>query len=97
MDRHFSAGAAGLLSAPVQSGLAAYRRNTRKDPGHREKIWDVAAGALAITEAGGRVTDLNGQELDFSAGLTLARNPGLVCTNGLLHETLLDGIRAVFE
>ena len=74
-----------------------FRILPRKEPGHREKIWDVAAGALAITEAGGRVTDLNGQELDFSAGLTLARNPGLVCTNGLLHETLLDGIRAVFE
>jgi len=70
-----------------------FRTLPRKEPGHREKIWDVAPGALAITEAGGRVTDLNGQALDFSAGLTLARNPGLVATNGFLHEAVLDAIR----
>jgi 3'(2'), 5'-bisphosphate nucleotidase len=74
-----------------------FRTLPQKEPGHREKIWDVAAGALAITEAGGRVTDLLGQELDFSAGLTLARNPGLVATNGLLHETVLDAIRQVIS
>lgn len=70
-----------------------FRTLPRKEPGHREKIWDVAAGALAIEEAGGRVTDLEGQELDFGAGLTLARNPGLVATNGLLHEAVLEALR----
>jgi 3'(2'), 5'-bisphosphate nucleotidase len=48
---------------------------------------------LAIEEAGGRVTDLEGDKLDFSAGLTLARNPGLVATNGLLHEAVLGALR----
>ncbi|MDD5226553.1 MAG: 3'(2'),5'-bisphosphate nucleotidase [Candidatus Omnitrophica bacterium] len=70
-----------------------FRTLPRKEPGHREKIWDIAAGALAIEEAGGRVTDLEGRELDFGAGLTLARNPGLVATNGFLHETVLDALR----
>ena len=70
-----------------------FRTLPRKEPGHREKIWDVAAGALAIEEAGGRVTDLEGTELDFSAGITLARNPGLVATNGLLHEAVLGALR----
>jgi 3'(2'), 5'-bisphosphate nucleotidase len=65
----------------------------RKELGHREKIWDVAAGALAIEEAGGCVTDLEGRELDFGAGLTLAKNPGLVATNGFLHETVLGALR----
>jgi len=65
----------------------------RKDPGHREKIWDVAAGALAIEEAGGRVTDLEGGELDFGSGLTLARNPGLVATNGIFHKAVLTAIQ----
>jgi 3'(2'), 5'-bisphosphate nucleotidase len=72
-----------------------FRTVPRKDPGYREKIWDVAAGALTITEAGGRVTDLDGQELDFGAGLTLARNPGLVATNGFLHEAVLKAFREV--
>ncbi|MEI7752620.1 MAG: inositol monophosphatase family protein [Candidatus Omnitrophota bacterium] len=74
-------------------GEIFFRTLPRKEPGHREKIWDVAPGALAIEEAGGRVTDLEGRELDFSAGITLARNPGFVATNGLLHEVVLQALQ----
>jgi 3'(2'), 5'-bisphosphate nucleotidase len=70
-----------------------FRTLSQKERGHREKIWDVAAGALAIEEAGGRVTDLEGRELDFGAGLTLARNFGLLATNGFLHEAVLEVFR----
>jgi 3'(2'), 5'-bisphosphate nucleotidase len=70
-----------------------FRTLPQKEPGHREKIWDVAAGALAIEEAGGRVTDLEGRKLDFGAGVTLARNPGFLATNGFLHETVLEALR----
>jgi len=70
-----------------------FRTLSRKDPEHREKIWDVAAGALAVEEAGGCVTDLNGQELDFGAGITLARNPGLVATNGIFHKAVLAALQ----
>ncbi|MFH0986155.1 MAG: inositol monophosphatase family protein [Candidatus Omnitrophota bacterium] len=81
--------------AVIASGDAEIflRTLSPKDTDHREKIWDVAAGALVIEEAGGRVTDLEGRELDFGAGLTLARNPGLVATNGFLHEPVLDALR----
>lgn len=70
-----------------------FRTLPRKDPEHREKIWDVAAGALAIEEAGGRVTDLEGRELDFGVGRTLSKNPGLVATNGFLHQEVLGALR----
>jgi len=85
--------------AVIASGDAEifFRTLPGKEPGHREKIWDVAAGALAIEEAGGRVTDLKGRELDFGAGLTLARNPGLVATNGFLHEAVLEVLRQTAE
>ena len=81
--------------AVIASGGAEifFRTLPRKEPEHREKIWDVAAGALAIKEAGGRVTDLEGRELDFGVGHTLAKNPGLVATNGFLHETVLEALR----
>ena len=36
--------------------------------GYMENIWDHAAGALLMEEAGGRVSDLNGDALDFSQG-----------------------------
>lgn len=37
-------------------------------PGYIEKIWDQAPGLFFIEEAGGKVTDLKGREIDFSAG-----------------------------
>lgn len=64
-------------------------------PDYREKIWDQAAGSIVVEEAGGRVTDLDGQPLDFSHGRTLARNRGLLATNGLLHEALLAGLKEI--
>jgi 3'(2'), 5'-bisphosphate nucleotidase len=60
--------------------------------GYREAIWDQAAGALLIEEAGGRMTDLAGQPLDFSAGRRLVRNVGLMASNGLLHEASLNAL-----
>ena len=35
---------------------------------YREKIWDHAAGAVIVTEAGGRITDGSGALLDFGRG-----------------------------
>ncbi len=45
--------------------------------------WDVAAGALIVREAGGRVTQVDGQE--FSP---YARS--IVASNGRIHEAMLD-------
>ncbi len=56
-------------------------------------IWDHAAGALLVEEAGGRITDLDGQPLDFSTGRILTNNRGLLATNGLLHPTCLEALR----
>lgn len=38
------------------------------------KPWDIAAGSLIVTEAGGTVTDLNGQTLDLFGKEILATN-----------------------
>ncbi|MGV6852935.1 MAG: inositol monophosphatase family protein [bacterium] len=37
--------------------------------------WDIAAGALMITEAGGKITDLNGGTEYLSSGNIIAGNP----------------------
>jgi len=54
------------------------------------KPWDIAAGALIVTEAGGRVTDLRGGPFDSRRGDTLA-------TNGLIHDAMLAVIEWVGE
>jgi 3'(2'), 5'-bisphosphate nucleotidase len=61
----------------------------------RDTIWDQAAGSLIVEEAGGRVTDLYGIPLDFAAGQLLARNEGVIASNGHLHATVVDAIRQI--
>ena len=59
------------------------------------KIWDQAAGSIVVEEAGGKITDLHGKPLDFTAGRTLARNRGILASNTLLHPAALDALRAI--
>lgn len=81
--------------ASIARGDAAIylRLPTRK--GYEEKIWDHAAGVLAVTEAGGTVTDIHGHALDFSQGKTLRLNKGVVATNGCFHEAVVAVVKAV--
>jgi 3'(2'), 5'-bisphosphate nucleotidase len=62
-------------------------------PDYRERIWDHAAGSIIIEEAGGRVTDAYGSDLDFSQGSRLEKNRGIVATNGLLHDAVLIAVK----
>jgi myo-inositol-1(or 4)-monophosphatase len=54
------------------------------------KPWDIAAGALLVQEAGGRVCDLKGGDQYFENGKLIAANSRL-CENLLqLHATCLN-------
>lgn len=68
-----------------------------RTPDYRECVWDHAAGALITEEAGGRVTDLYGSNLDFRAGRRLLHNRGILATNGKLHEPILRALRKIPE
>jgi 3'(2'), 5'-bisphosphate nucleotidase len=59
------------------------------EPGYRENIWDHAAGSIIAEEAGGKVTDILGHPLDFSCGVKMEKNRGVLVTNGILHEVIL--------
>lgn len=61
-----------------------------KDDVYREKIWDHAAGLIVVEEAGGRVTDIFGEPLNFTLGRTLRENRGVVATNGALHDHIIS-------
>jgi 3'(2'), 5'-bisphosphate nucleotidase len=63
-----------------------------RTPDYRERIWDHAAGALIVQEAGGCVTDAFGRELDFGQGRQLANNRGVVVSNGQLHAGILEAL-----
>ena len=80
--------------AVVARGEASIYLRLPRDTAYREKVWDHAAGTLIVEEAGGRVTDLNGDPLDFSQGRLLGTHRGIVCTNGAIHDRVLAACRA---
>ncbi len=47
------------------------------------KAWDLAAGAVIVAEAGGRVSNMDGSPLDLHGGRLLA-------SNGAIHATLVQ-------
>jgi myo-inositol-1(or 4)-monophosphatase len=49
---------------------------------HKLQAWDSAAGFLLVEEAGGRVTNLKGDEYS-------PYEPGIVATNGVIHDELV--------
>ena len=61
---------------------------------YKECIWDQAAGAIILEEAGGKITDLKGAPLDFTQGRKLVANTGVLASNGTLHDA---GLKAVAE
>lgn len=81
--------------AAVARGDATLYLRLPTQPGYREKIWDHAAGSILVSEAGGKVTDIHGRDLDFSRGRELSANSGVVVSNGKLHAMVVDAVRAV--
>jgi myo-inositol-1(or 4)-monophosphatase len=51
--------------------------------------WDVGAGALLITEAGGRIEDLDGGPVNLGPGLA-----NVLASNGRLHDALAELVHA---
>jgi len=50
--------------------------------------WDIAAGVLMVTEAGGKVTSWNGDKIDLLSG-------ELIASNVLIHDEMIAVINSV--
>lgn len=96
----------GITAAPVRlDSQAKYAVVARGDaelylrlptrPGYREKVWDHAAGALVVQQAGGVVTDVDGRPLDFGHGRELSANRGVVASHGPHHDRVLATLRGL--
>lgn len=96
----------GITGKPVQmdsqakygsvargAGDLYLRLPVRKD--YIEKIWDHAAGDLIVREAGGQVTDIKGNRLDFSKGRTLTDNKGVIASPANVHGQVLKAVQEV--
>jgi 3'(2'), 5'-bisphosphate nucleotidase len=58
--------------------------------------WDTCAPEIILTEAGGRVSNLSGTLLDYSFQ-QLKNHNGVVASNAIVHERLLERIHVVLE
>ncbi|KAJ6401789.1 hypothetical protein OIU84_013956 [Salix udensis] len=60
------------------------------------KAWDHAVGIICVHEAGGKVTDWKGSELDLAADPVERRillpSMGVLVTNGTIHKQILEMI-----
>jgi myo-inositol-1(or 4)-monophosphatase len=51
-------------------------------------VWDVAAGALLVREAGGEVTDMNGHEWDLNS-------KGIIASNKVISDKLIRVVKNI--
>ncbi|MCK5224325.1 inositol monophosphatase, partial [Candidatus Calescamantes bacterium] len=53
------------------------------------KAWDVAAGAIIVNNAGGKITNFNNEKLDLFAGDFLASNGKI---HNEIHGLIKEGL-----
>ena len=80
----------GVIASGVASAFMRF-----PDLTYKEKIWDHAAGAIIMSEAGGLVTDSTGKKLDFSKGRLLNNESGIVAAPPKLHSKIIAAIKSL--
>jgi len=81
----FTSIGSSLKVGKISSGEAeAYITTTNK-----MKEWDSAASYCIITEAGGKMTDMLGNDLTYNNEDVYHQN-GILVTNGLIHEKIVE-------
>lgn len=73
-------------------GDAEFYVRPRNHPDRRENVWDHAPGVLLVTESGGKATDLDGKELDFTTGRKMLNNRGVLVSHGPWHAMLIGAL-----
>jgi 3'(2'), 5'-bisphosphate nucleotidase len=81
---------AGIKLAQVARGEADVYLNTYEN----FHDWDIAAGHILVTEAGGKVSGLKGQELQYGEEGAWQRH-GLLGTNGKIHAAAVAAMTSV--
>lgn len=86
-------GSCGLKVASVAAG----QRDLYITPTGECKIWDSCAAEAILSTAGGRITDLRGQALVYDEPARIRLAHGIVATNGLLHDQVIERIQPLLQ
>ncbi|TAQ86797.1 hypothetical protein B7494_g4861 [Chlorociboria aeruginascens] len=60
-------------------------------------VWDHAGSQLIFTETGGKVTDLEGRDIDFGVGRELTNNWGLLAAKDRVHGQVLEIVKRILK
>lgn len=63
---------------------------------HRTKLWDTCAPQIILEEAGGRITDLFGEEFVYNIA-DVQNYGGIVATNGTAHDETIERLRPLLN
>jgi 3'(2'), 5'-bisphosphate nucleotidase len=85
-------GSVGLKVAALCEGRAHLYVHT----GSRTHLWDTCGPEAILREAGGRMTDVSDQPLQY-AGRDLRNPKGLIASNGAIHERAVQVTQSVLE
>jgi 3'(2'), 5'-bisphosphate nucleotidase len=84
-------------SVGLKTGLiAAGECDVYIHPSPRTKLWDTCAPQIILEEAGGRMTDIFGEELNYRRGDLQNRN-GIVASNGAAHDTIVEKLQTLLH
>lgn len=61
------------------------------------KIWDHAGAMLLFEEVGGKITDVDGKDINWTAGRQMVANYGIVAAPGNLHGRVLGAVRRALQ
>ncbi|MBY9002501.1 MAG: hypothetical protein KGD73_00870 [Candidatus Lokiarchaeota archaeon] len=59
----------------------------------RSFAWDFLPGTLLVQEAGGTVSDLQGNRIEFNDDKCMVSAPGLIASNSIIHDEILKKLR----
>ncbi|HEX2688353.1 MAG TPA: 3'(2'),5'-bisphosphate nucleotidase CysQ [Kofleriaceae bacterium] len=74
--------------------IAAGMRDLYVNPATKTKAWDTCAPEAILVPAGGRLSDLFGNPIDYTK--ELAHHRGLVASNGHVHDEVIGKLTPLF-
>ena len=91
-ERVVQRGSVGLKTGLIAEGEC----DIYLSPGRRTKLWDTCGPQVILEEAGGRLTDLFGDDLRY-ARPGLQNYNGILATNGAAHDAVVEKLRPLLQ
>ncbi|MBO0721591.1 MAG: 3'(2'),5'-bisphosphate nucleotidase CysQ, partial [Blastocatellia bacterium] len=92
ITKRISHGSVGLKFGLIAEGRAHLYLHF----GGRTNQWDTCGPEAILREAGGVITDINGEALRYN-GSELHNLRGIVASNGVIHKRVLDAIATLIQ